>query len=323
MALRVTADRGQLVAITPRSFANGAYFLPFRRDLLLRTSLRHVHLYESRSSAFADTAVLQENVIWRADVGAQRGAVVISHSESPQHVNVSRSVPHTSVVSDDDANLFLHFRLDEDADAVAGLMDAMPETLTTLGISVSTGIVVDFRSREHLSDVATPNTVPMVYPAHLRNGVSQWPEGCKKPSHFVVTDESRKMLLPEGWYVVVKRFSAKEEARRVVAALWDPTANRSAVAFDNKTNVFHVCKHGLDEDVARGLTAYLNTRFVDDAFRHFSGHTQVNAADLKKLRYPTMEQLRKMGRYTESAEQSGDDTDEILDASMRGERKSA
>ncbi|MDO8732140.1 MAG: Eco57I restriction-modification methylase domain-containing protein [Actinomycetota bacterium] len=323
MALRVMGDGGQIVAITPRSFANGPYFLSFRRDLLLHTSLRHVHVYESRSSAFADTEVLQENVIWRADVGAKRGTVVISHSESPAHEAVSRAVPHKSVVSDDDGNLFLHFRLDEDADAVAGLMEAMPETLTTLGVEVSTGIVVDFRSREHLSEIATPDTVPMVYPAHLRGGVSHWPDGVEKPSYFVATDTSRKMLLPEGWYVVVKRFSAKEEKRRVVASLWDPVLNGGPVAFDNKTNIFHIRKQGLDEEVARGLTAYLNTRFVDEAFRQFSGHTQVNATDLKELRYPTVDQLRIMGQRLESSAPWGDEMDDLLVASMRPERKSA
>ncbi|MHB1068101.1 MAG: Eco57I restriction-modification methylase domain-containing protein [Candidatus Nanopelagicales bacterium] len=323
MALRVMAEGGQLAAITPRSFANGAYFRSFRRDLLQRTSLRHVHVYESRSSAFADTDVLQENVIWRADIGTSRGAVVISHSESPQHEPVNRAIPHESVVSETDPSLFLRFRLDEEADTVASRMEAMPESFATLGINVGTGIVVDFRSREHLSHVATPDTVPMVYPAHLREGVSRWPDGCDKPSHFVATDDSRKMLLPEGWYVVVKRFSAKEETRRVVASLWDPALHGGPVAFDNKTNVFHVRKQGLDEDLARGLTAYLNTRFVDEAFRHFSGHTQVNATDLKELRYPTLEQLRGIGRRLPNGTPWGDGIDDLLSASMRPERKSA
>jgi hypothetical protein len=36
-------------------------------------------------------------------------------------------------------------------------------------------------------------------------------------------DADAKALLPSGFYVVVKRFSAKEERRRIVAAVWDPT----------------------------------------------------------------------------------------------------
>lgn len=320
MALRVMNDGGQLVAITPRSFANGPYFLPFREDLLSRTSLRHVHVFESRSSAFADTDVLQENVIWRADVGAPRGPVVIAHSEAPGEPISAREVPHVEVVSESDPQRFLHFRLDEAADDVAARMAAMACSVTDLGMTVSTGMVVDFRSRDCLTDQRTSETAPMVYPAHLKEGRSHWPAGATKPSHYIVNPASERDLLPEGWYVVVKRFSAKEEKRRVVAAVWDPTAVPGPVAFDNKTNVFHIRKSGLDRDLARGLAAYLNSTFLDDAFRQFSGHTQVNATDLRGLRYPSDAQLRWMGQRLTDGVAWGESLDDLLTEATSRER---
>jgi adenine-specific DNA-methyltransferase len=48
--------------------------------------------------------------------------------------------------------------------------------------------------------------------------------------------------------------------------------------------------------VAKGLTAFLNSTLVDSYFRQFSGHTQVNATDLRSLRYPTKEKLVALGR---------------------------
>ena len=54
-------EGGDLVAITPRSFANGPYFRAFRQFLLDRIALRRVHLFDSRSAAFKEDAVLQEN----------------------------------------------------------------------------------------------------------------------------------------------------------------------------------------------------------------------------------------------------------------------
>jgi len=38
----------------------------------------------------------------------------------------------------------------------------------------------------------------------------------------------------------------------------------------------------------------MNTLYVDVEFRRFSGHTQVNATDLKQLNYPSEEQLNQM-----------------------------
>lgn len=44
-----------------------------------------------------------------------------------------------------------------------------------------------------------------------------------------------------------------------------------------------------------GLFAFLNSTVVDQYFRRFSGHTQVNATDLRTLSYPDRDTLRAMG----------------------------
>jgi adenine-specific DNA-methyltransferase len=65
--------------------------------------------------------------------------------------------------------------------------------------------------------------------------------------------------------------------------------------FENHLNVFHEHKHGLPEALAHGLAAFLNTTAVDENFRRFNGHTQVNATDLKSMKYPSREQLITLG----------------------------
>ena len=52
------------------------------------------------------------------------------------------------------------------------------------------------------------------------------------------------------------------------------------LGFENHLNVFHQHKHGLPDNLAHGLAAFLNTTAVDEHFRRFNGHTQVNATDL-------------------------------------------
>ena len=104
------------------------------------------------------------------------------------------------------------------------------------------------------------------------------------------------MLLPEGWYTVVKRFSAKEERRRIVASVWSPVETPGQVAFENHLNVFHLGGQGMDADLAKGMAVWLNSTVIDKFFRTFSGHTQVNATDLRTLRFPTTAILRELGR---------------------------
>jgi adenine-specific DNA-methyltransferase len=49
-------------------------------------------------------------------------------------------------------------------------------------------------------------------------------------------------------------------------------------------------------NLAKGLAAFLNSTLVDIYFRQFNGHTQVNATDLRNLRYPTRTELESLGR---------------------------
>ena len=104
--------------------------------------------------------------------------------------------------------------------------------------------------------------------------------------------------MKQGYYVLVKRFSSKEQKRRVMAAVYDPSKiDTPFVSFENHLNYYHRQGKGLPEKLAKGLALYLNSSVVDEYFRLFSGHTQVNATDLRKLPYPTQEQLLSLGNY--------------------------
>lgn len=68
------------------------------------------------------------------------------------------------------------------------------------------------------------------------------------------------------------------------------------VGFENHLNYFHDNGHGLGSYLAKGLVVYLKSTLVDSFFRQFNGHTQVNATDLRKLQYPTREELEHLGQ---------------------------
>ena len=260
-------------------------------------ALDRVHVFDSRSTVFADTGVLQENVVFAGTRGATPGVVEISVSRSHTDDISSRAVAYEEVVFPNDPHRFIRLATNADDTAVADVVLSQPCSLTDLGVQVSTGRVVDFRSRHALSAVEQPDAVPLVYPGNLRDGSVLWPREIRKPQWFRPSDDKdRGMLLPEGWYAVVKRFSAKEERRRIVASVWSPVDNPGEVAFENHLNVFHVGGHGLDKDLAKGIAMWLNSSVIDKFFRTFSGHTQVNATDLRTLRFPTAAALRDLGR---------------------------
>jgi len=203
----------------------------------------------------------------------------------------------------------------EDDEAVRGLQ-CLSHAIQDLGIEVSTGPVVDFRLRGYLRSDPAPMTAPLLYPAHFRGGELRWPKlDGRKPNAIDVTPETRKWLMPIGYYTVTRRFSSKEEKRRIVASVLDPRdLDTELVGFENHLNVFHQNGRGLDPLLARGLSGFLNSTIVDRLFRVFNGHTQVNASDLRSLRYPSVRDLKTLGSRLTGVRLSQEELDDLVTA---------
>jgi adenine-specific DNA-methyltransferase len=304
LGLRLLDEGGQQVSITPRSWMNGTYYTAFRHDFVQRAGIDALHTFESRNKVFGDTGVLQEAIIVTATLGTHPDEVTIRTSQDHREIASQRNVPYRDVVTDD----FIHVPATQgDADAVAWMKRASC-TLDELRLSVSTGRIVDFRSRDLLTFARMPGSAPMVYPANFDGTRIAHPQtAARKPQWFTMDPSSAaRLILPPGKYVLVKRFSAKEEKRRVVAAVWD---SPDGPAFDNKLNYFHQSKSGLDPTLARGLMRWLNSVQVDRYFRVSSGHTQVNASDLRKLPFPTHAQLLELA---DASEETNDAVERIV-----------
>lgn len=347
IAVELLEGGGELVAITPRSFCNGPYFRPFRQMFLRSMALRHIHIYTSRDAAFRSDSVLQENVIYHAIKGGVRDQVQISASKGDSTIDLSRNdhltrfdftsldhqgsgadsddrahpddttvrtVAYHQVVDPADPNQFIQIPTSDFDQVVVDRMKLFQYTLDDLGISVSTGRVVDFRAKAYLRDWPGDDTSPLIYPGHLKDTRIRWPQiGGKKPNALVVCAETQNLLLPTGIYVLVKRFTAKEEARRVVAAIYDlGPAQAATVAFENHLNVYHAENAGISSDLAHGLAIYLNSSTVDAYFRILNGHTQVNATDLRILGYPSRAQLEQIGRKVRDLKLTQTEIDRLL-----------
>lgn len=288
-ALTLLAEGGQLAAITPRSFANGRYFRPFRRFLSEVAAFRHVVLFDRRDRIFRTSSVLQETVIFKLDKSMRPKAAQVVVETRLDHETMAHDVhevPQSTIISPADPERFINLPGNPEVMEVATKLRSYGETLGSLGLSVSTGPVVDFRSKEHLTTAEDPAAVPLIYPCNVRLGSVSWPVSGTKAQGFIRTANSAKQLYPNGHYVLVKRFTAKEEKRRVVAAVYKPIDGFKEVAFENHVNVIHCSRQPIPRGLAEKIADYLNSDDVDMYFRMFSGNTQVNATDLRMLHFP-------------------------------------
>jgi len=321
---RLLVPGGQLVAITPRSFCNGPYFRPFRDDFLSAMELRRLHIFESRQAAFRDDSVLQENIIFHAVKGRNDPRVLTISSSTGEHGDdVTETVfPFSEIVHPRDPEKFIHIPSAASHADAKEAMDGLSTSLASLGVTASTGRVVDFRLKDALRKEPERGTVPLLYPCHFKGGTVHWPKlPARKPNAILDNAETRPWLVPSGVYLLTKRFTSKEERRRLVACLFDPNQVKSEwVGFENHLNYFHASGRGLERTLAVGLYAFLNSTIVDQYFRRFSGHTQVNATDLRTLRYPDRNTLQSMGRKIKTLDLTQDEIDQLVTKHLHGRR---
>jgi hypothetical protein len=237
--------------------------------------------------AFKDDDVLQENVIIMMERGTPQKDVKITTSTDATFTDLKTfTCSFDDIIPPDDPHHFIHIP----ASPIKKILHKLSSVRCSpddLGIKISTGPVVDFRLKEFLKEMPENDTVPLLYPGHFNGYATQWPKTeFKKPNAIVCNESTEKWLYPNGFYCVVRRFSSKEEKRRVIASVVRPDTfpDSKMLGFENHLNVFHEGKKDLPESLAYGLAGYLNSTFVDERFRLFNGHTQVNATDLMRIK---------------------------------------
>jgi adenine-specific DNA-methyltransferase len=297
LAADLLADGGQISLIVPRSWANGPYHEPFRRYLLDRISLDFLHVYEQRGKVFADAEVLQENVVLHGIRGPQVEMVTLSTSTGDGDARVERIVPLAEIVRPDDPHAFVRIPVDARATCIAEQMARLPATLADLDLTVSTGRVVDFRAKDHLRRHASAGAVPLIYPGHFAKvGSSGRYRTARSQMRCIDATRRSRCCSPtrrSPW--------SSDSAPKRNAAEWSlpsavPMISPVRLWATRTTSTSTTGETGgLPLLLALGLSAFLNCTLVDDYVRSFSGHTQINATDLRQLRYPSVDELVRLG----------------------------
>jgi adenine-specific DNA-methyltransferase len=322
LAHRFVSQNGQLIAITPRSFANGTYFKSFRRNFFEMMKLDKVYIFQSRNKAFSKDKVLQENIIFSAkkDFIANNKVQITTALNPDDPLPLSFKVDHNIIVNPLDRDKVIHIPADEQSLKIIKYLSSLNNSLENLKINVSTGPVVDFRSMQIIKSVPNDVTIPLIYSFHFKNGKVNWPLTNPKKDQFILHTKDAAALPSESdYYVLCKRFSSKEEKKRIVAVLFDPNDIKTKyVAFENHLNFYHSDYRGISENLSKGLMIYLNSNIVDQYFRIFNGHTQVNATDLRMLKYPSIEQLNGLAKYFEEIKNDQTKIDHIIEKEIFG-----
>ena len=321
ISAELLSKSGQLVYIVPRSFASGPYFRRFREVFFQKVAPTVIHLFESRKDVFKNQTVLQENLVVaaqkRVDGEALDGRqVLVSHSKGSHDLAERHRhlVDVESVLDPASKQREVSIPLCAEDLKLVDVMRSWPNTLRSLGLEISTGPVVPFRATDFLAHSSIEgSTAPLLWMQHVRPMRMSWPLAvCDKPQRIKVSADSTKLLVADKTYVLIRRFSAKEEKRRLVSApLIQGSLNADMVGLENHLNYIRGVWKDLDEELAYGLSALLNSACLDRYFRISNGNTQVSATELRSMPLPAEEEIRSIGVEVQRGLRSAPDSASI------------
>jgi adenine-specific DNA-methyltransferase len=211
------------------------------------------------------------------------------------------TLPYAKVIEDSSGDRVVRVTSNRLQHEVVDAVDGLPQRFRELPFKVSTGPVVTFRSRDFLRRERADDTAPLLWMHNVRPFMTQFTPKNGKPMHVLVSDQSNRLLLPAKRYVLLKRFTAKEERRRLVAGIVEAKDSYSSyVGLENHLNYVYRPSGELSGVEALGLAALFNSAIVDRYFRSISGNTQVNAAEIRAMPMPRVETIREIGKAVES-----------------------
>ena len=180
-------------------------------------------------------------------------------------------------------------------------------TLVSDNLRMKTGIIVDFRTREVLRDNDGDNTYPLFYSQHIKEGKVIWPIG--KESEYICTDK-QGFLQENSNYLFVKRFTAKEEKRRLQCGIYlaEEYPEYKYISTQNKLN-FIKCETA---DEVYGLYVLLNSQLYDSYYRILNGSTQVNSTEINNMPVPSKDIIVKMGQELQGLELTETNCNKII-----------
>ncbi len=300
---------GKMTVLTPRSYCSGAYFELFRKWFFKLMKPIKIHVFESRKELFREYNVLQEMVILTAIKRFQppkniQVSMSVGEDYGKKEIKILKSSYKNIVIENNDVIIRIPTSsLDQ---KVADEFAKLSYNLDTLGFKVSTGPIVPFRTKEYLiKDIKGQNNyVPLLWMQNIVNGRIIWPIPIKDKEIAIINEGlTKKILVPKGNYILIKRLSSKEGKNRIVAGvLTQKSLDFDFIGIENHMN--YICKYEGDfsDDETYGISALLNSKLFNRYFQIINGSTQVNASEIRKIPFPSIRKIKIIGKLIRSSE---------------------
>lgn len=304
IAAKLLSENGELIFITPRSFASGNYFKAFRELFFNTVQIEKIHLFNSRKATFNRDSVLQEIVVIKAikEVIDPDKKVLVSSSIGVKDIfePTIKYFNSCELIDLNSKEKILHLPTSDKEESILNLVSTWENVLADFNIKISTGPVVSFRAWDFIQNNYENGTVflaPLFWLHNVNKMILEWPKQLKEKGQFIrIENGSKSLLIPNKNYILLRRFSTKDDKSRLIAAPYFCNyAKSDFIGVENKVNYIYRKDGHLDRNEVVGFCAILNSELFDTYFQIFNGNVNVSATELREMKFPPLNDIKEIG----------------------------
>lgn len=288
-------ENGQLVVMLPTLAATASQLVGFRKELADNLALNRIHLFVGKQKNQKRAIPLKKSFILAYGNCEKADTVSITTStDNGANVQALPPVPYSFVVDKEDGTLTLPKSV-EDTKIVKHISD-LPETLSGLGLKMSTGLILDSRCEGLLFTDPIKGSVPLIRPSAIKGGQIMFPQPIK---HQYIAPVNPRLIQKNKNMVIIKRVPAKSDDRFVNSAIYMaaqlPTYRY--ISTHNKINFIDTKNKNeeISPRLAFGLFALLNSTIYDRYISIVSKSKQINSKEMRDLPLPPRNIIENIG----------------------------
>jgi len=303
LSLKMLKEDGEYVFIVPRGFASGQYFKLFRERFFEIAKLEWIHIFDSRRKPFDKENVLQENIIIKGSKKSNHNVsdnVFVSNSNDYKDLKAStvKKYKLNDIINMKSQQKILHIPINDKEENILNIFKKWDGSLNKYHLQISTGPIVSFRAINYISPIKKDNTYIPLYNLHNvfqmtfkhplpKNGKAQYIKYCEETSPIILKNRN---------YVFLRRFSTKDDQKRLIATPYFMDITQSEfIGIENHLNYIYKVDGEMERNLVLGISALLNSEIYDKYFRIFNGNINVSATELRTMTFPPLEEIKEIG----------------------------
>lgn len=294
MGMKMLKPAGEMILLLPTAYARGVYLDRIRLYLMGEGHIARLHLFAAKGKGDKPDATKDEMILKFIKAPVEEGATLpISSSYSDGDggdITQLPPFPYDRIVNPKNGTLLL-LKSKEEAEILARV-EALPETMQSLGLRMRTGLTLESRYPDALRDEAVDGAIPLIHPKSIRDGLVHLPT----EKHIIpvipsLAQKNKNMLF-------IKRVPAKSDKRHLLcgAYLASQLPHFEKISTHNKLNyIDYADDREMDPAMLFGLYGVLTSDLYERYCTILSKAPQINATDYGNLPLPDVKTLREIG----------------------------